>query len=137
MSVKPLRLKATVISALMAIALLAAACAGDDSETIVEKAAEENTPAVVLGERFEGTATVDEVLSNHAFRLLDTLVVSAEPVDVAEGERVVVRGTVRRWDVQAIEEDLAVNFDEPLDLLDDEFVVVAQHLEEAPEDDTR
>lgn len=136
MSVKSLRRKATVTSVLLAVAF-GTGCTGDDSETIVEEAVEEDRPEIVLGERFEGTATVDEVLGTYAFRLLDTLVVRSEPVDVAEGERVVVRGTVRRWEVQAIEEDLAVNFDEPLDLLDDELVVVADHIEEAPEDDDR
>lgn len=117
---------------LVAVALLGNACADDDSETILEEAAEEE-PGIVLGKRFEGTAPVDEVLGPHAFRLLDTLVVSAEPVDVDEGDRIVVRGVVRRWEVEAIEQDLAVNFSETLDLLDDELVVVADHLEEAPE----
>lgn len=112
-----------------------AACQGDDPESIVEEAVEQDQPQIVLGERFEGTAPVGEVLSPHAFRLLDTLVVTPTEPRVAEGVRFVVRGTVRRWDPPAIEKELGLDFDDAVEDADDELVVVADHVEEAPEMD--
>ncbi len=119
----------------LGVMLAGGACRGDDAETIVEQAEERNRPKMVLGEHFEGTAPVGAVLSRHAFRLLDTLVVTKEPEELAEGVRVVVRGTVRRWDPQVIENQLGVDFGDSVDDLDDDLVVVADHVEDAPEND--
>lgn len=110
-------------------------CAGDDAETVVEEADERDRPELVLGRPFEGTALVDDVLTPRAFRLLDTLVVSAEPVEVVEGERAVVTGRVRRWDVAAVENELGVDLDASLHDVDEDLVVLAEHVEAAPEGD--
>ena len=108
------------VLAITGTALLAACSAGDDPETIVEEAQEDDFAALVVDEPFEGTAPVDEVLSPNAFRLLDTLVVSGEPFDVVEGQRVVVIGTVRD-DLDAVADELGIDLDEVPD--EDLFVV--------------
>lgn len=101
---------------LVAAALLLGGCGGDgdvesaegDPETIVEEAQEEDFEQLVVGEPFEGTAVVSEVLSPHAFRLFDTLVVSRQRLDLRPDERVRVRGTVRDTTIVELEGQLGI-----------------------------
>lgn len=86
-----------------------------DPETIVEEAQEEDFEHLVVDEPFEGTAVVTEVISPRAFKLFDTLVVSAEEVDVRVDERALVRGTVRDATVGELEEQLGVELADAVD----------------------
>lgn len=123
--------KNPAIVVVLAIGALLPSCAGgDDAETIVEEAEEEGFEELLIDEPFEGTATVEDVLSPNAFLLLDTLVVSAEPVEVVEGELVEVSGIVRD-DLDAVAEDFAVDLDEARDAHDGGLFVVAASVEEA------
>lgn len=99
-----------------ALALAVAGCGdgGDvesaegDPETIVEQATEEDFEEMVVGQPFEGTAVVTEVISPRAFRLFDTLVVSRLELDLREDERVRVRGTVRDTSIAMLETELGI-----------------------------
>lgn len=104
-------------------------CSSDDPETIVGAAQEDGFEELIVGEPFEGTAMVTEVLSPHAFRLLDTLVVSADELDVTEDERVDVQGTVRDATIDELEEELGVDLgDEVADAHDGGLLVVAESI---------
>lgn len=125
---KPNNLAVVVVLALAA--LLPSCAAGDDPETIVEEAEEEGFEELLIDEPFEGTAIVEDVISPNAFRLRDTLVVSAEPVEVVEGELIEVTGIVRD-DLDAVAEELATDLDEARDAHDGGLFVVAATVEEA------
>lgn len=119
-----------IVLALGLGALLPSCAGGDDPETIVEEAQEEGFEELLVDEPFEGTAIVEDVLSPNAFRLLDTLVVTAEPVELVEGELVEVVGVVRD-DLDAVAEELATDLDEASDAHDGGLFVVAISVEEA------
>lgn len=115
--------------ALVVASLLISGCGQDDPETIVEEAQEEDFRELVVDQPFEGTAVVSEVVSPHAFKLFDTLVVSREPVELEVDERVRVRGVVRSTSIEELENRLGVELaDAVADAHDGGLLVVADEV---------
>ncbi|HEV2070061.1 MAG TPA: hypothetical protein VGR26_09735 [Acidimicrobiales bacterium] len=115
--------------ALVVASLLIGGCGQDDPETVVEEAQEEDFQELVVDQPFEGTAVVSEVVSPHAFKLFDTLVVSRQRLEVEVDERVRVRGMVRSASVEELEDQLGVELaDAVADAHDGGLLVVADEV---------
>lgn len=103
--------------------------ADGDPATIVGAAEEEDFANLVVGDHFEGTAVVTEVVSPHAFTLFDTLVVSPPQLDLAVDERVQVRGTIRSTTIEELESELGVDLAQAVaDAHDGELLIVADEV---------
>ncbi len=115
--------------ALVVASLLASGCDQGDPETIVEEAQEDDFQELVVDQPFEGTAAVSEVVSPHAFKLFDTLVVSRQRLDLQVDERVRVQGMVRSTSVEELEGQLGVELaDAVADAHDGGLLVVADEV---------
>lgn len=119
--------------ALFAVLVAAAGCAEDDPETAVGAFEDEETVELVTGEPFEATATVTGIVSERAFYLLDTLVITAEPVDVSEDDLVLVNGEVTEADVEKVEALAGSGLDDEAKAAvdDEDLVVVATRVEQS------
>jgi hypothetical protein len=118
---------------LTAALLTLGGCGDDEPETVLNNLDDERTAELVTGEPFEATAMVDGVLSEHAFRLLDTLVISAEPLEVREGERVRVTGEISDEASAELEARLGTDLDGDVteEIDDADLFVVATEVEPA------
>ena len=115
--------------ALVAASFLISGCDQGDPDTIVEQAQEQDFQELVVDQPFEGTAVVSEVVSPHAFKLFDTLVVSRQRVDLQVDERVRVRGVVRSTGIEELEDELGVELaDAVADAHDGGLLVVADEV---------
>lgn len=126
-------LRTVAISAALTMAV--AGCSEDDPETAVEAFEGQETVELLTGEPFEGTATVDKIVSEHAFYLLDTLVITADGVDVREDDLVEVTGEVADADVDTVEAAVGTSLDDEAKdaIADEDLVIVATSVEDAGE----
>jgi hypothetical protein len=117
-------------TAAMVLVVGLSGCAEDEPETAVEAFEEggEERVELVTGEPFEATATVDDVVGDHVFVVLDTLVVTDDPVAIHDGDLVRVTGEVEDGD-ELTRRAQSLGEDERQAIADADLVVAASEVE--------